>query len=175
MRSIISNRKITFVSDSYNVEPWVLKFNDDNVNYFWRPDYVEKLGAAICFPLLGTLPDNRYVLDGKEYIMETHGFAKNSNFKIVEKSESSITYEITENEETLTQYPYKFRFRIIYTVEDTTLKTEYRVKNCGVSEMRFSVGGHIRDLPALSTAMRMEVALRIIMLNLKSRKASKTL
>lgn len=144
MKSTISNEKITFVSDNYNVEPWVLKFNDDDVNYFWRPDSVEKLGAAICFPLLGTLPNDKYVLDGKEYMMETHGFAKDSNFEIAEKAENSITYEIIDNENTLTQYPYKFRLRVIYTVEDTTLKTEYRVKNCDNREMYFSVGGHPR-------------------------------
>jgi galactose mutarotase-like enzyme len=144
MRSTISNEKITFVSDTYNVEPWVLKFRDDDVNYFWRPESVERVGAAICFPLLGVLPDNKYVLDGKEYTMGQHGFAKDSDFKIAEKSESSITYEITDNKETLAQFPYRFRFRVVYTVEDTTLKTEYRVKNLDDRQMYFSVGGHPR-------------------------------
>lgn len=144
MKSTIANENITFVSDSYNVEPLEFKFNDDNVNYFWHPGAGGKLGAAICFPLLGILPDNRYLLDGKEYMMEKHGFAKESNFEIAVKSEKSITYEITANEKTLRQYPYKFRLRVIYTVEDMTLRTEYRVKNCDVKEMYFSIGGHPR-------------------------------
>ena len=144
MRSTISNEKITFVSDSYNVEPWVLKFRDDDVNYFWRPESVARLGAAICFPLLGLLPDNKYVLDGKEYAMDQHGFAKTCDFRIAQKSESSIAYEITDTRETLAQFPYRFRFRVLYAVEDTTLKTEYRVTNRDEKEMYFSVGGHPR-------------------------------
>jgi galactose mutarotase-like enzyme len=84
------------------------------------------------------------MLDGKEYEMDKHGFAKTCDFDIAEKSESSIIYEITDNEETLVQYPYKFRFRVIYSVENTTLKTEYRVKNHDKKDMYFSVGGHPR-------------------------------
>ncbi len=144
MKSTITNGKITFVSDNFNVEPWVLRFNDDDVNYFWRPEALEKLGAAICFPMLGAVPDNKYFLDGKEYTMGMHGFAKDSTYEIVEKSQNSITYEISDNETTHAQYPYKFRFRVIYTVEGTTLRTEYRIKNLDDKEMYFSVGGHPR-------------------------------
>jgi galactose mutarotase-like enzyme len=142
MKNTISNGKITFVSDNFNVEPWVLRFSDDDVNYLWRPESLEKLGAAICFPLLGFVPENKYFLDGKEYIMEMHGFAKDSIFEIAERPENSISYEITNNEKTLAQYPFKFRFRVVYTVEDTSLKTEYRIKNSDDQEMYFSVGGH---------------------------------
>jgi galactose mutarotase-like enzyme len=144
VKNTIANDKITFVSDSFNVEPWELRFSDDNVNYFWHTPPGESLGTAVCFPLLGSLPDNKYMLHGKEYRMGMHGFAHNRDFEIVEKSESSITYEITDNRETLVQYPYKFRLQVVYTVEGTSLKTEYRVKNCDDKELYFSVGGHPR-------------------------------
>lgn len=144
MKSTIYNEKITFISDSYNVEPWILKFKDESVNYFWRPNNIEKLGAAICFPVLGTLPDNTYMLDDKEYMMDMHGFAKDSNFEIADKTKNSITYELAENKKTWVQYPYKFRLQVVYALEDTTLKTEYRVKNHDTTNMYFSVGGHPR-------------------------------
>jgi galactose mutarotase-like enzyme len=145
MKSTIFNDQITFVSDSFNVEPWVLRFNDDDVNYFWRPESVKELGAAICFPLLGSLPDNKYLLDGKEYtISSPHGFAKDYDYRIVEKTESRIVYEIGNDEKTMKQFPYRFRFRVVYEVRGTTLKTEYQIKNEDTDEMYFSVGGHPR-------------------------------
>ena len=156
MKSTISNEKITFVSDSFNVEPWELRFNDEAVNYFWRPESIEKLGAAICFPLLGTLPDNTYSLDGKEYTMETHGFAKDFDYAVAEKSETSISYEINDNEKTIVQFPYKFRLMVVYTVHDTTLRTEYRVKNLDTREMYFSVGGHPRYACPIGDGCRFE-------------------
>jgi galactose mutarotase-like enzyme len=144
VKNTIASDKIVFVSDSFNVEPWVLRFKDDDINYFWRPESLEKLGTAICFPLLGFLPDNRYSLDGREYTMPQHGFAAEYDYRIAEQTGNSVTYEITDNAKTLTQFPWKFRFRVAYSVRDATLRTEYRVKNLDSSEMYFSVGGHPR-------------------------------
>jgi hypothetical protein len=36
MKHLIANEKITFVSDSFGVEPWSLVFNDERVNYLWH-------------------------------------------------------------------------------------------------------------------------------------------
>lgn len=144
MKNTISNDEILFVSDSHNVEPWALRFRDEEVNYVWRPQSVTALGAAVCFPLLGPLPDGKYVLEGKEYRMEMHGFAKDCDFEVAERSQSSITYAITEDKRTLAQFPYRFRFRVRYSVTDSTLKTEYGVRNRDDRTMHFSVGGHPR-------------------------------
>jgi galactose mutarotase-like enzyme len=144
MKNTIKNEKIHFVSDSFNVEPWELGFNERDTNYFWHPDNREKLGTAVCFPLLGFLPDGKYTLDGREYAMDTHGFAQNREFAIAEKGETFICYELTDDDETYRQYPRHFNFRLTYSVEGTTLKTEYRVQNCDEREMYFSAGGHPR-------------------------------
>jgi galactose mutarotase-like enzyme len=144
MRTEITNGTITFAAESRGAEPWVLKFNDDGVNYIWRPAPDVSGGTPICFPLLGAVPGGKYFLDGKEYAMGMHGFAQDCDFNIVEKTESSILYEISETPETLAQYPYRFRFQVLYALEDNVLKTEYRVKNCDQKEMFFSVGGHPR-------------------------------
>jgi galactose mutarotase-like enzyme len=144
MKNTITNGKISFVSDSFNVEPWVLRFNDEETNYFWRPADLEKLGTAVCFPMMGFLPENRYFLDGKEYAMGTHGFAQNREFSVAEKSENHICYELLDDQGTYEQYPWRFSFRLTYSVEGQALKTEYRIENRDEREMFFSVGGHPR-------------------------------
>lgn len=144
MKNMISNTMASFVSDSYNVEPWILKFNDDETNYIWHTQNGESLGTAVCFPLLGSLPDKKYFLDGKEYTMESHGFAGKMEYEVVEKSDDKIVYEIADNEITYEQYPYRFRFQVVYSLKGAILKTEYRIKNNDIKEMFFSVGGHPR-------------------------------
>jgi galactose mutarotase-like enzyme len=147
VKNTISNDTITFVSDSYNVEPWVLKFNndaDENVNYFWRPADKKRLGTAVCFPMMGMLPDDKYTLEGKEYSLGMHGFAQDREFRIAEKGDEHIAYELTDDAESLGRYPWRFKFRLTYSVEGAALLTEYRIENRDEKEMYFTVGGHPR-------------------------------
>ncbi len=142
MRNIISNEQITFISDNMSAAPCVYKLNNDQINYFWHPEEKTQFIDSICFPLLGSLPENKYELEEKEYSMEMHGFAKSMNFNIIERSKIHIIYEIRHNDNTFHQYPYQFSLRVKYSIEETTLKTEYIVKNCDSKRMYFSIGGH---------------------------------
>lgn len=144
MRTTIRNDFLVFESDSYNVEPWVLRFVDENVNYFWRPADLERLGTVVCFPLLGFLPDDRYRYDGKEYTMPIHGFAQNREFKVTQKSDTSVTYELIDDDLSYQQYPWHFCFKLTYELENDLLKTVYRVENRDDKVLFFSVGGHPR-------------------------------
>ena len=59
MKYTIANDTATFISDSFNVEPWSLRLNgdaDEAANYFWRPADKIRLGTAVCFPMMGMLP-----------------------------------------------------------------------------------------------------------------------
>jgi galactose mutarotase-like enzyme len=156
MKHVIKTERIQFVSDSYNVEPWTLRFNDEELNYFWHPAGSEKLGTAVCFPLMGFLPDNTYILDGKEYTMGVHGFAQDREFGVAEKSEDRVCYELLDDSETYRQYPWHFRFRLIYSVEGDTLKTEYQVENRDTKDLYFSVGGHPRYTCPIDPKSRFE-------------------
>ncbi|MDR1443508.1 MAG: hypothetical protein LBI94_01375 [Treponema sp.] len=144
MKTTIANGTITFTAESMGAEPWALGFNDDEVNYIWRPSSGESGGTPVCFPLLGAVPGGVYRLDGNEYRMGMHGFAQFCDFSIVEKTGASVLYQISETPETLAQYPWRFCFRVRYALEGTALVTEYRVKNNDTREMYFSVGGHPR-------------------------------
>jgi galactose mutarotase-like enzyme len=156
MKYSICNDEVSFVSDSFNVEPWVLQFNGDGVNYFWRPADKEKLGTAVCFPLMGMLPNGKYTFDGKEYSLGMHGFAQDREFTVAEKSENKIIYELTDDEESYAQFPWHFNFRLIYTVEGSGLKTEYLIKNRDEKEMYYTVGGHPRYACPMGAGSRFE-------------------
>jgi len=147
VKTTISNDTITFVSDSFNVEPWSLRFDDDadeTANYFWRPSDKAKLGTAVCFPMMGMLPDGKYTYDGREYSLGMHGFAQDREFAITAKSDSSITYELTDDKKTLEQFPWRFRFGLTFSVDGASLLVEYRIENRSDEEMYFTAGGHPR-------------------------------
>jgi galactose mutarotase-like enzyme len=147
MKNTIGNDSITFVSESYNVEPWVLKFNndaDETANYFWRPADKKRLGTAVCFPMMGMLPDGTYVFEGKKYSLGMHGFAQDREFSISEKSDKQVVYELTDDAASRAQYPWRFKFSLAYSVDGAALKTEYRIENRDEKEMYFTVGGHPR-------------------------------
>jgi galactose mutarotase-like enzyme len=146
MKAEISSGQIVFAAETLGAQPWILRFSGEETNYIWRPHaHPEKSGGTpICFPLLGAVPNGKYTLNGKEYEMPMHGFAQHCDFNVIEKSENAVLLEIRDTPETLSQFPYAFRFQVLYQVEGRTLKTEYRVTNIDTQEMFFSVGGHPR-------------------------------
>lgn len=74
--------------------------------------------------------------------MSQHGFARNSHFDILEKSQEKILYRLTYSEETLKVYPYKFELIVQYNLKGNTLEVIYKVKNIDNSEIYFSLGAH---------------------------------
>ncbi len=115
----------------------------ENYEYIWHGDSQVWSGTApVLFPMLCALKDDKYILDGKEYTLEKHGFAKNKMFEVECCTENSVTFLLKDDSETIKSYPFEFEFRVIYTLADYSLKVEYSVKNPNENTMYFSVGAH---------------------------------
>jgi galactose mutarotase-like enzyme len=108
---------------------------DANPN-FW------KRHAPNLFPIVGRLKDNSYFYQGKEYKMSQHGFARDSMFELIEESNDTLIFSLSDNEESLKIYPFHFNFIIVYKLEDDHINITYRVNNPSKSELLFSVGAH---------------------------------
>ena len=156
MINTIKNEYLLFESDSFNISPRTLSFINDDVNYFYKTDKPRGSDTEICFPLLGSVPDNKYVYDGKEYTMGMHGFAHNREFEVSEKGDAFVTYELADDESTYSQYPWHFCLHITYALEKDTLKTEYKIENRDNKTMYFSVGGHPRYACPISDESKFE-------------------
>jgi galactose mutarotase-like enzyme len=129
-------------------ELYSLKDNS-NTEYIWNgnPEFWGK-HSPILFPIVGTLKNNSYHYNGTEYHLSRHGFAREMNFELIDKQENSATFSLTSSDETLKKYPFHFELHIIYTLENKSLKIEYKVINKGASKMPFSIGAHPAfDLP----------------------------
>lgn len=111
--------------------------------YIWCGDPDVWSGTApVLFPIVCSMKNNKYILDGKEYSMNPHGFAKDETFAVESLTDSSVTFLLTDSQKTLAIYPFKFELRVIFTLNEQSLVVEYKVKNQNDREMYFSVGSH---------------------------------
>lgn len=143
MIHVLENDKLKVKIDDHGAELKSVFGKNDGFEYLWHgsPDYWNR-SAIILFPVCGRLFKGKYIYKEKEYEMSIHGFAKDSDFIVTEKSDDKITFELKENESTLRQYPFKFLLRVSYTLFETTVKTSLTAYNTGNEDLPFSLGGH---------------------------------
>ena len=117
--------------------------NYEGREYLWQCGKSWERYAPILFPFICSPKDRTYMADGKTYKMKgNHGFARDSVFAFKEKTADSLTFVLTENEETLAQYPYKFELTVTYKVEGNSVTVINRVKNTDERDIYFYIGGH---------------------------------
>ena len=119
-------------------------FNHENqTEYLWNadPKFWGK-SSPVLFPIVGALKNNVYRFEGQQYTLPRHGFARDREFIVEKSKENSVIFLLTHDENSLKIYPFKFEFRLIYSLENNTMNVTYSVKNIGKNKMYFSVGGH---------------------------------
>lgn len=141
MNITITNDALTAVINPQGAE--LISLKDSSNEYMWEgnPDFWGK-HSPILFPIVGTLKNNSYTLNNKEYSMSRHGFARDNRFKVKEHNSRSVIFSLTSNEETKKQFPFNFELELKYTLQDKKLTLDYTVRNTGDTEMPFSLGAH---------------------------------
>ncbi|KUJ60938.1 aldose epimerase [Flavobacteriaceae bacterium CRH] len=142
MNTTISNSTLKASIKHAGAELFSLKDNQ-NKEYIWEgnPDFWGK-HSPVLFPIVGTLKDNIYKIDEKEYQLPRHGFARDMEFELIEKTQNRAVFSLQSDEETLKKYPFEFELLLIYTLEETTLNIQYKVINKSQTKMPFSIGAH---------------------------------
>lgn len=117
--------------------------NAKNKEHIWNgdPKYWSK-HSPVLFPIVGSLKNDHYELHGVHYQLFRHGFARDMEFKLVEKSENSALFSIQNNEETFKVYPFLFEFQIQYIIKDNWVEVHFKVINNSDTAMPFSLGAH---------------------------------
>jgi len=126
------------------------KINGQEVFYldterFTHPDLSVRGGNPILFPLCGNLPDNTYNVDGKDYQIKQHGFARELPWTATAQNNdgaASVTVELASNAETKAVYPFDFHLAFTYSLQGNTLEIRQEYKNLSATPMPFSSGFH---------------------------------
>ncbi|MEC0167791.1 aldose 1-epimerase family protein [Paenibacillus graminis] len=117
--------------------------NDTGTEYIWSGDAAYWTGRSpVLFPIIGAVRNGEIRVQGQAYKLANHGFARRSEFTIVEADESRAVFRLTSSEHTLSSYPFQFNLYITYTLNESTLKLEYRVENIDGQNIFFQLGTH---------------------------------
>lgn len=140
----LDNGSIVVTISEHGAELISVKNKESGLEYMWEGDpAIWGRHAPNLFPIVGRLKGDRYKYRDKTYFMTQHGFARDNEFDLVEKTASTARFRLTDSEETRAIYPFHFQFDILYRLtEQDTLGIVYIVTNIDRHDIFFSVGGH---------------------------------
>lgn len=111
--------------------------------YIWSGDPVYWPGRnPILFPIVGELNNGTVVCNGLPYTMPRHGFARRSEFSVVDQGADYVVFSLAESAETLRQYPYPFLLLVRHQLTEHGFYTEFEVQNTGEQALPFCIGAH---------------------------------
>ncbi len=98
--------------------------------------------SPVLFPVVGKYKNGKTTYEGTEYALGQHGFARDSDFERLEKSENKISFILTSNDDMLTKYPFKFNLICSFELFDNKIIVGWEVKNTDDKKIYFSIGAH---------------------------------
>lgn len=128
----------------------------NNREYLWQgdPSYWGRR-APILFPIVGRLADDKLRINGEEYHMSQHGFARDADFTPHQFNTSfdplngfrllpnndPIFMQLV-NDGSFSNYPYDFLLNVCYALFENNLEVKWEVKNTCGKTMYFQIGVH---------------------------------
>lgn len=114
-----------------------------SVEYLWQADPMFwGRHSPVLFPIVGSVWEKRYRVDGREFELGQHGFARDMDFTMVEGSEDEVRYRLESTEDTLKKYPWPFVLEIAYRLHGNMIDVIWEVSNPGNEDMFFQIGAH---------------------------------
>lgn len=115
----------------------------DNTEHMWQADpAVWGYHAPILFPYAGKLTGGALEAKGNRFDGGQHGFARNMEHSFVRQNDREIVLELTDCEQTLSKWPYRFRLVSTFTIDGDSLCHRLTVENRDGGPMRFGIGYH---------------------------------
>lgn len=140
---VLSNNEIEISVRAHGAELISLKECANGRQFIWNanPKYWNA-SSPILFPFVGRLIDAEYRYKGKTYKMPIHGFARNYNFELSEKTSDALWFSLTSNPETKKIYPFDFELKCGYILHGKSVDVCWEVNNKSNETMYYSIGGH---------------------------------
>ncbi len=115
----------------------------DGRNWLWSGDPAWWTGRSpFLFPIVGKAPDDKVSIDGRDYPMNQHGFARRSEFKLTVWSAVMCRYELAASDGTRAVYPFEFNVAVTHALDGPRLSVTAEVENRDSRPMPFGLGFH---------------------------------
>ena len=159
----IKNEHLTVEVSEMGAELQSIK-DSEGREYLWQGGEKWPRRSPILFPIVCSVNDDTYTVDGKEYHLPRHGFARDTKFKLIAQGEHKVTYALHESEETLKVYPYRFNLAV-----GNKIHVVWHVENTDCREIHFQIGGHPAFLaPGCKEDEDLKGVIQLLPSNLKS-------
>lgn len=138
----LKNSRLTVSIDTFGAELQSIQ-TIDKTEYLWQgnKDYWGRK-SPVLFPIVGKLNGDKFLYNSKDYPMNQHGFARDSEFYITTQNDDSVTFSLTSTDTFLDRFPFKFILNITYTLTQDSIKVTYSVDNIDSKDIYFSIGAH---------------------------------
>lgn len=138
----IKNDKLKVEVSEHGAELQSIKDNGGE-EYLWQgdPAYWPRR-SPILFPIVCGLWKETYRVNGKEYHLSRHGFARDTDFTLLAKGDEQVVYGLHDNAETMKLYPYHFNLAVSYKLTDNKIHVVWHVENTDDKIIYFQIGGH---------------------------------
>lgn len=98
--------------------------------------------APILFPVIGCTNGSHIRVDGRDFPIGKHGFARRSRFAVAEQSAEAVTFRLEASDETRAHYPFDFGLDIRFAAEGGVLAVEATLQNPAAEPLPASFGFH---------------------------------
>lgn len=138
----IKNDKLTVTVSKHGAELQSIK-DANGKEYLWQadPKFWDR-HSPLLFPIVCGLWEDKYRVNGKEYKLGRHGFARDTDFKLIAQGDNQLVYCLNDSTETLKDYPYHFNLAVSYKITENKIKVVWHVENTDNKEIYFQIGGH---------------------------------
>ncbi len=98
--------------------------------------------SPVLFPIVGKYKDGKTTYNGEEYSLSQHGFARDSEFTLIEETKTRLVFQLMSNEETLAKYPFAFQLICSFELKNNKIIVGWYVENIDNKKIYFSIGAH---------------------------------
>jgi galactose mutarotase-like enzyme len=111
--------------------------------YLWQGDdrYWERR-SPLLFPTVGRLSGDTARVRGVTYGIPMHGLVMDAPFQLVAQGRGTLTYRLESTPAMHRMYPFPFELEVRYRLCANHIEVKWQVKNTGLEEMPFHIGGH---------------------------------
>ncbi len=137
----ITNNILDVDISEHGAEIKNIKVNGIDMLHDSNPEYWNR-SAPYLFPNIGTIKDKYTIINNIQYPLTKHGFIRDVDFELVQKTEDSLVLKFVSNEFTLEKYPFIFEFIVKYKLLSNEIITNIMVINKSNTIMPFNFGLH---------------------------------
>lgn len=98
--------------------------------------------SPVLFPTVGRARGDEIRVGDKSYPMPIHGFAPESAFAAIKRSDDGVRLTLVDSAQTRRRYPFAFRLEVGYRLAADRLSVDFEIDNTGHEPLPFALGFH---------------------------------